>query len=74
MLGRPHEIARLQSDFYRDQFRKMLRGLMICLIIIYILLAAIIYALFTQPSNRYYANTLDGQILAMPVPTSLPRA
>jgi uncharacterized membrane protein (DUF106 family) len=69
MIGPRHEIARLQSDFYRDQFRKVLRWLVITIIIIFLLLAAILYDLFLfQPERHYYANTIDGKILEMPQP------
>lgn len=68
MLGQRHEMARLQSSFYRDQYRKTLRGLMLAIVIIYILIAAIIYLLLFQPSARYYANTTEGKILLMPTP------
>lgn len=68
MLGRRQEIARLQSDFYRDKYRKTLRWLMVCVLIMYILIAAIIYTILFQPSQYYYANTTDGRILSMPHP------
>lgn len=66
MLGQRHEIARLQSDFYRDQFRKMLRWLTASIFIIFVLIAIIIYLLLFQPVQKYYANTVEGRILAMP--------
>lgn len=69
MLGPRHEIARLQSDFFRDQFRKVLRWLTITIIIIFLLLAGVFYVLFFfQPEVRYYANTVNGKILDMPPP------
>lgn len=68
MLGPRHEIARLQSDFYRDQFRKILRWLVAAVAIIFILLALVVYTILFQPSVNYYANTLDGKILDMPTP------
>lgn len=66
MLGQRHDIARLQSDFYRDQFRKILRWLITSLFIIFSLIATIIYLILFHPTPRYYANTSDGIILAMP--------
>lgn len=66
MLGRRSDIARLQSDFYRDQFRKMLRWLTVSLAIIFLLLAAIIYLILFRPPMHYYANTTEGKILNMP--------
>jgi hypothetical protein len=71
MFGRHQNSARIQSDFYRDQFRRMIRWLIFMLAIMFILLLAIIYTLITQPTNRYYANTLEGQILSMPTPATL---
>lgn len=68
MLGQRHEIARLQSDFYRDQFRKILRWLIGSICIMFLLIAAIVYAIFFQPTVDYYANTSDGKILDMPKP------
>ena len=66
MLGARHQIARLQSDFYRDQFRKILRWIMYAMAIIFLLIAAIIYLILFQPEKTYYANTTDGKILTMP--------
>lgn len=69
MLGPRHEIARLQSDFYRDQFRKILRWLTIAIGITFLLIAAILYDIFLyKPVVNYYANTIDGKILDMPLP------
>jgi hypothetical protein len=70
MLGPRHEIARLQSDFYRDQFRKILRWLMVTVMIIFLLLLGVLYVIFLyQPAAQYYANTISGKILEMPAPT-----
>jgi Na+-transporting NADH:ubiquinone oxidoreductase subunit NqrC len=66
MLGSRHEIARLQSDFYRDQYRKTLRWLMVMMVVIFILIAGIIYAVLARKQQQYYANTTEGKILAMP--------
>ena len=70
MLGQRHEIARLQSDFYRDQFRKILRWLVAAMVVVIVLLLANIYFILAQPSQPYYANTTDGKILSMPKPKS----
>ena len=66
MLGRRQQNARLQSDFYRDQFHKMLNWLIISVIIMFILLATVFYLILFKPSVAYYANTTDGKILDMP--------
>ncbi|HEU5282017.1 MAG TPA: hypothetical protein VFU82_08580 [Gammaproteobacteria bacterium] len=66
MLGRRSEIARLQSDFYRDQFRRMVRWLLVSVVIMLLLTAAIIYSILVQPARSYYANTTEGRIMLMP--------
>lgn len=66
MLGNRSENARLQSDFYRDQFHKMLRWLTISLLIIMLLIACIIYFILFQAPQEKYANTTDGKIMIMP--------
>lgn len=70
MLGSRQAIARLHSDFYRDQFRKMIRWLMISVFIMFILIAMIIYLILFRPEPSYYGNTLDGKILQMPKGTT----
>lgn len=69
MIAPRHQIARLQSDFYRDQFHRMLRWLIISLVIIFLLIAGIVYTILFQPKIPYYANTIDGRIMDMPAPT-----
>lgn len=65
MIGRKHEIARLQSDFYRDCYYKMLRNIIISAFVIFILIFAIIYyILFTVPPE-YYGTATTGQIIPM---------
>jgi len=66
MIAPRHEIARLHSDFYRDQFHKLLRWLIVSIVIIFILIGGIAYVILFQPSIPYYANTIDGRILDMP--------
>jgi hypothetical protein len=68
MQARGEEIARLQSDFYRDKFRKTLRWLLVSVAIMFLLLAMIIYTILFRPEPDYYANTTDGIILNMPRP------
>lgn len=65
MLGTRQETARLQSDFYRDYFRKIVRWLILSMAIIFFLILLIIYQLLFQPSQRYYANTTEGKILSI---------
>lgn len=65
MIADRQDIARLSSDFYRDQFRKTLRWLFSAMIILFVLIAAIIYLIFVQPKQLFYANTTEGKILPM---------
>lgn len=65
MLGQRREIASLQSDFYRNQFRKLLHWLLIAIAIIFLLLFSIIYFILLQKPQKYYANTVEGRILEM---------
>jgi len=66
MLGRRQDIARLQSDFYRDQYRKMLRWLTVSICIVLVLVLCVIYMILVQPTPIYYGNTIDGKVLLMP--------
>ncbi|VVC76688.1 hypothetical protein AQUSIP_20120 [Aquicella siphonis] len=68
MLGKRHEIAWLQSGFYREKFRKVLRWLTVSVFIMFFLIGAIIYVVLFQPTVHYYANTIDGKIMDMPQP------
>lgn len=68
MIAPRSEIPRLQSDFYRDQFRKILRWLFTSLFIILLLIAVVIYLILFHPRQQYYANTIDGKIMRMPTP------
>lgn len=69
MLGNRSDNARLQSDFYRDQYRKMLRWLIVAIVVMLLLISAIIYKVVVRPAQQYYANTSDGKIIVMPIPS-----
>ncbi len=69
MIGDRSEIPRLQSDFYRDQFYKVVRWLMISVVMMFILIALIIYFILFQPQQKYYGNTMQGRIYPMPAAT-----
>ena len=66
MIGSRNQIARLQSDFYRDQFRKIVRWLIVSVILMFILISMILFFLLVQPKQDFYANTVEGRILDMP--------
>jgi intracellular multiplication protein IcmL len=65
MLGRRHEVARMQSDFYRINYHRILRALIVSIIIMVLLICAIIYKVLFVPSERYYATTTQGQIIPL---------
>ena len=70
MKARKIQIARLQSDFYRDQFRKLLNRLFIAIAIIFIQILTILYFIYFEPSRQYYGNTTDGKIIPLSRPMS----
>lgn len=72
MVGRRYDVARLQSDFYRDQFRRLLRWLIVSIFIILAQILGIIYLILSEPKRQYYANTTEGKILYMPRPITVP--
>ncbi|OGT38596.1 MAG: hypothetical protein A3F12_06900 [Gammaproteobacteria bacterium RIFCSPHIGHO2_12_FULL_38_14] len=65
MLGSRHEKASFQSDFYRDQFRKLLRWLIVAIVVIFILIAAIIYFVLFAPPEPYYISTTEGRVISI---------
>ncbi len=71
MIGYRQDIARLRSDFYRQQYHRILRWLMVSVVIIFILIISIIYLILVQPSRQYYVNTTEGKIISMPPPIEI---
>lgn len=67
MLGHRNEIAALQSDFYRDKFRRILRWLTVSVLVMFLLILTMIYLVLFRGPIDYYANTTDGKIISMPV-------
>jgi len=65
VLGQRYQIARLQSDFYRDQFRRLVHWLIMELLVMVLLVTLIVYQAFFQPAQVYYANTEEGRVLPM---------
>lgn len=66
MIAPRKDIARLQSTFYRDQYHKLMNILIVCMLIMFGLVAAIIYDVLHKAPLSYYANTTEGEILDMP--------
>ena len=65
MLGQRYQIAHLQSNFYRNQFRRIIKWLFAELLIMILLALLILYHVFFPPRQAYYANTTDGRVLPM---------
>lgn len=65
MIGDRKHLVRFQSDFYRDSYRKILRGLMITMIVMFLCIIGIIYYILFQPPTKYYATTTTGRIISM---------
>ncbi len=65
MLGPRSDIARLQSDFYRDCYHMVLKWLIVESIIILLLIVGIIFFVVAQPVPQYYATTSAGLIIPM---------
>jgi hypothetical protein len=65
MIGDRHEIPRFQSDFYRDNYRKMVRWIFTSVLIMLFLILAIIYFELFVPSTKYYASTVTGQLIEL---------
>lgn len=65
MLGDRDRQGRYQSDFYRDNYHKLLNLLILSCVIILMLIAAIIYFLLKHHEPTYYATTLGGQIVPL---------
>lgn len=65
MIGHRKHNARMQIDFYRNQFRRFMRWLLIEVVVMLLFLMTIVYLLIVQPSRTFYANTTDGKMLPL---------
>jgi hypothetical protein len=65
MLGKRYEQPKFQSNFYRDQYHRILRGLIVLSVFILLLSLGIIYYLLYPEAPHYYASTTTGQIITM---------
>jgi uncharacterized membrane protein len=60
-----YDNPRFQSDFYRDNFHKLLTLVVLEVFIVVGLLVAIIWVIFAQPVSQFYATTTSGNILPL---------
>lgn len=65
MIGKRYEQPKFQSDFYRNQYHKLLRLMFIVSLIILLLSLTIIYYLLNPNPPQYYASTTTGEIITM---------
>ena len=65
MIGRRQTQPRFQSDFYRDNYRRLLIALFVSIVVMVSLVLAIIYFVLMQPQPKYYASTTHGRIIPM---------
>jgi hypothetical protein len=65
MIGRKDELARLQSDVYRDSYHKILRKIIVSVFIILCLVLAILYFIIFATSPKFYGTATSGQIIPM---------
>ncbi len=67
MIGDRENIASMQSDFFRNKYRKMLRYLLLSVSLSVVLIGVIVYLLLFKAPPQYYANTTDGFIFPLTV-------
>jgi hypothetical protein len=65
MIGQRNQHARMQSDFYRDCYYKVLRFLLVEIAIMLLLIAVILYVIFFQSSPPYFATTAAGKVIPL---------
>lgn len=62
----PLNRQKLQTEFYRDRFHRLVQMALINAVIISALIITIIFYMFqTRPDNRFFATTVDGRILQL---------
>jgi hypothetical protein len=66
MIAKRSEISLYQSIFYRDQYYKVLRWLILEAVVILGLILVILYYILFQPGTHYYITTTSGQIMLLP--------
>lgn len=65
------EIVSLRNDFYRDNYRKVVLGLLLCIVINIGLTGALSYIVTHPPAPQYFATSTDGRIVPL-VPLDQP--
>jgi len=65
------ELIRLRNNFYRDNYRRVMKLLLIMSIIMVILVLILAYLFTHRPEPRYFATTQSGRILRL-IPLNQP--
>ncbi len=65
MIGDRHEMPRYQSDFYRENYNKIVRWLFVSALMMLFLILVIIYFEIFVPTTKYYASTTTGQLIEL---------
>jgi archaellum biogenesis protein FlaJ (TadC family) len=65
MVGQKYEIARMRAELHRDNYRQLLRFLIILNAIGLALIICIVYVIFFQPAPTYFATTSTGLIIPL---------
>ncbi len=52
-----------QSQFHRNNFRRLITYLFILIILAYVLLATVVYLQVTQPLPKFFVTTSDGRLI-----------
>jgi intracellular multiplication protein IcmL len=52
-----------QSQFYRNNYRRLLYFVLFLIIVAFILLGVIVYQHMTRPVPKYFATTSDGRLI-----------
>lgn len=55
-------IVKHRSDFYRDNYRRVISALLISIVVIAVLVSALVYIVTHPPSPQYFATTIQGRI------------
>lgn len=68
MISEQLDLLKQQKNYYRNNFRRFVRFLLIGIFIILGLIGVILFKFFTLPTPYYYATSFDGQLTQlMPV-------
>lgn len=65
------ELIRLRNNFYRDNYRRVMKLLLIMSIVMVVLILILAYLFTHRPEPRYFATTQSGRILRL-IPLNQP--